>query len=124
MEEAEDLVELEVPEAYSAVTLKAMSMLRWAQLHFPELRYIIRALAILFLTGRTCSWVFFRSLCLVHEITKLDQLHVFYLYMHGCLYLLCIHVCLHYISFMYFNDAKGVSSSKDPTTMCIYVPNF
>eukprot|EP00434_Breviolum_minutum_P023335 symbB.v1.2.020585.t1/scaffold1691.1/size105682/2 len=38
-----DMVELDAPEAYEAVTLKAMSMLHWAHLHFPHLRYLIRA---------------------------------------------------------------------------------
>eukprot|EP00928_Gymnodinium_smaydae_P017956 TRINITY_DN16844_c0_g1_i1.p1 TRINITY_DN16844_c0_g1~~TRINITY_DN16844_c0_g1_i1.p1 ORF type:complete len:840 (-),score=175.41 TRINITY_DN16844_c0_g1_i1:76-2556(-) len=38
-----DVVELEVPEAYSAVTLKAFSMLAWARSAFPNLRFLVRA---------------------------------------------------------------------------------
>lgn len=38
-----DMVELDAPEAYEAVTLKAMSMLHWAHLNFPHLRYLVRA---------------------------------------------------------------------------------
>ncbi|CAK9020416.1 unnamed protein product [Durusdinium trenchii] len=41
--DAEDLVTLDAPESYEAVTLKAMSMLHWAREHFPRLRYLIRA---------------------------------------------------------------------------------
>lgn len=41
--EAGDVVELGVPEAYEAVTLKAFAMLFWAHSNFPNLRFLVRA---------------------------------------------------------------------------------
>lgn len=38
-----DVVELEVPESYKAVTLKAFSMLHWTSRRFPNLRFMVRA---------------------------------------------------------------------------------
>merc|ERR1740123_1209595 len=37
-----DVVELDVPEAYNAVTLKAFSMLAWVHRAFPNLRFVVR----------------------------------------------------------------------------------
>jgi len=41
--EAGDVVELDAPEAYNAVTLKAFAMLDWASRSFPNLRFLVRA---------------------------------------------------------------------------------
>jgi len=41
--ESADVVELEAPEAYKAVTLKAFAMLDWAYRAFPNLRFLVRA---------------------------------------------------------------------------------
>ncbi|CAJ1337208.1 unnamed protein product [Effrenium voratum] len=39
---APDVVELDAPESYEAVTLKALSMLHWARQSFPQLRFLVR----------------------------------------------------------------------------------
>eukprot|EP00930_Biecheleria_cincta_P032599 TRINITY_DN22603_c0_g4_i1.p1 TRINITY_DN22603_c0_g4~~TRINITY_DN22603_c0_g4_i1.p1 ORF type:complete len:785 (+),score=92.12 TRINITY_DN22603_c0_g4_i1:254-2356(+) len=41
--EAGDVVELNAPETYKAVTLKAFAMLHWARETFPNLRYLVRS---------------------------------------------------------------------------------